>query len=59
MIADPSARTGNSATLRRSKKVTTTRTDLTEMRKMHADLVAEYTVSGGPVYVRRAARHQR
>jgi hypothetical protein len=42
MLSDPSARTGNLYAVE-VRDVQTTRTDITEMRKMHADLVAEYT----------------
>jgi hypothetical protein len=42
MIADPSARTGNHHAAQ-IREVTTTRTDIVEMRKMYPDLVAEYT----------------
>jgi hypothetical protein len=42
MLTDPSARTGNHY-LAEVREVTTTRTDLAEMKKCHPDLVAEFT----------------
>jgi hypothetical protein len=42
MIADPSARTGNSHAVE-VKEVETTRTDLKEMRACHADIVEQFT----------------
>ena len=42
MIADPSARTGNSHAAE-IKEVETTRTDLKEMRACHADIVEQFT----------------
>lgn len=42
MLSDPSARTGNSYAAV-VQAVTTSRTDIVELRKVHPDLVAEYT----------------
>jgi hypothetical protein len=42
MIADPSARTGNSHAVE-VKEVETSRTDLKEMRACHADIVEQFT----------------
>jgi hypothetical protein len=42
MLTDPSARTGNHY-LAEVREVTTTRTDLAELKKCHPDLVAEFT----------------
>lgn len=42
MLVDPSARNGNLYAVE-IKDVQTTRTDLVEMRKMHPDIVEQYT----------------